>query len=101
MNENVLARALRLGVDAGVAGVKWRPPRSGATSPARSARPPCARCGRAVPIDRFRLEHLRMIGWRLFAPATFVNWCGHAQEFVPLPDGAGRCWLVPVIGEAW
>ena len=74
----------------------WRD-ESGALRPIR----PCARCGRAVPIDRFRLEHLRMIGWQLFAPATFVNWCGHAQEFVPLPDGAGWCWLVPVIGEAW
>lgn len=38
----------------------------------------CSRCGREVPIYRFRLEHLRMIGWRLFTPAEYVNWCGHA-----------------------
>jgi hypothetical protein len=33
-------------------------------------------------------------------PAAFVNWCGHAQEFVPIPRGDGTCQLVPIIGEA-
>ncbi len=41
-----------------------------------------------------------MIGWRLFAPAEYVNWSGHGQEFIPLPDEDGWCRLGPVIGEA-
>jgi hypothetical protein len=41
-----------------------------------------------------------MIGWRLYAPAEYVNWCGHAQEFIPLPEAEGWCRLVPVIGAA-
>ncbi len=60
----------------------------------------CSRCGREAPVYRFRLEHLRMIGWRLFAPAEYVNWCGHALEVIPLPAEDGWCRLVPVIGEA-
>ncbi len=60
----------------------------------------CLRCGREAPVYRFRLEHLRLIGWPLFAPAEYVNWCGHAQEFVVLPDGDDWCRLVPVLGEA-
>jgi hypothetical protein len=47
-----------------------------------------------------RLEDLRRVRWRLFAPAAYVNWCGDAQEFVPLPEGGGWCWFVPVLGEA-
>lgn len=27
-----------------------------------------------APAYRFRLEHLRLLGWRLFAPAEYVNW---------------------------
>src|SRR6058998_244036 len=60
---------------------------NGATRPVRR----CLRCGRAAPVYRFRVEHLRLIGWRLFAPVEYVNWCGHAQEFVALPKGDGWC----------
>jgi len=56
---------------------------------------------RAESESALRLEHLRPLGWRLFAPVEYVNWCGHAQGFVPLPEGAGWCRLVPVIGEVW
>jgi len=61
---------------------------------------PCVRCGREAPVYRFRLEHLRLIGWRLFAAVEYVNWCGHAQECVALPEADGWSWLVPVRGEA-
>ena len=61
---------------------------------------PCARCGREAPIYRLRVEHLPLVGWRLFALATYANWCGHEQEFIPLPEGDGWCRLVPVVGEA-
>jgi len=73
----------------------WRD-ETGAPRPVR----PCTRCGRGAPVYRFRLEHLRLIGWRLFAPAEYVNRCGHAQEFVVLPEAEGWCRLVPVLGEA-
>jgi hypothetical protein len=62
---------------------------------------PCLRCGREAPIHHFRLQDLRRLGWQPFAPAEFVNWCGHAQEFVPIPEAEGeRCWLIPILGEA-
>ncbi len=53
------------------------------------------------PSRRFRLEHLRLIGWRLFAPAEYVNWCGHGQKVIPLPEEEGWCRhvLVPRRGE--
>jgi hypothetical protein len=39
-------------------------------------------------------------GWRCFAPAVLVHWCGHGSEVIPVPDAHGACDLVPVIGEA-
>jgi hypothetical protein len=60
----------------------------------------CLRCGRQAPIYRFRIEHLKLIGWRLFTVVSYTNWCGHAQEFIALPERGGWCRLVPVVGEA-
>ena len=60
---------------------------------------PCDKCGREAPVYRFRISDLRRMGWRLFAPADFVNWCGHQQPFVPLPERGGRTRLVPVVGN--
>jgi hypothetical protein len=61
---------------------------------------PCPQCGRVAPVFHFRLEHLRLMGWRLFAVASYTNWCGHGQEFIPVPDADGWVRLVPVMGEA-
>ncbi len=61
---------------------------------------PCSRCGREAPIFRFRVEHLKLVGWRLFAVASYTNWCGHGQEFIPVPLANGRVTFVPVVGEA-
>ena len=42
-----------------------------------------------------------MIGWQLFAEAQVVQWCGHAQHFLVVPDADGeRAALVPILGEA-
>jgi len=60
----------------------------------------CRRCGRDAPVYRFRLEHLRLMGWRLYASAEYVNWCGHGQEVIPLPLAEDRVTFVPVLGEA-
>ena len=38
--------------------------------------------------------------WRLYMLVEYVNWCGHAQEFVPLPERGGWCRLVPILGDA-
>ncbi len=40
------------------------------------------------------------MGWRLFAVASYTNWCGHGQEVIPVPDDDGWCWMIPVVGEA-
>jgi len=48
-----------------------------------------------------RLEHLPMMGWRVFAEASFVEWCGHQQCFLVVPHADGvRAALVPILGEA-
>ncbi len=54
----------------------------------------CSRCGREAPVFRFREEHLRLVGWSLYTVASYTNWCGHGQEFIPVPEpwwlGAAR-----------
>jgi hypothetical protein len=52
-----------------------------------------------VRFKGFRVVHLRHVGWRLFTAATYVNWCGHGQEVIPLPLADGRVTFVPVFGE--
>ncbi len=61
---------------------------------------PCLRCGREAPVFRFRVEHLKLMGWRLYAVASYTNWCGHGQEFIPVPDDGAWCWMIPVLSEA-
>jgi hypothetical protein len=54
-----------------------------------------------VAARTYRYEHLRMIGWQLFAEASVVQWCGHAQQFLVVPPADGvRVALVPIFGEA-
>jgi len=40
------------------------------------------------------------IGWLIFRVARFVNWCGHSQELIPVPDDDEWVRLVPVLGTA-
>jgi hypothetical protein len=61
---------------------------------------PCPRCGAVTPIYRLAVEEVQRNGWRCFAPATLVHWCGHGREVIPVPGADGVCDLVPVIGEA-
>ena len=49
-------------------------------------------------LRRYRYETLRQIGWPLFRVARFVNWCGHGQELIPLPDEGEWVRMVPVLG---
>ncbi len=66
---------------------------SGNPRPVRAYR----RCGRDASVYRFRLEYLRLMGWRPYASAEHVNWCWHGQEFILVPDGGG---LVPYDSRA-
>jgi len=46
----------------------------------------------------FRVENLKHVGWQLFRAETYVNWCGHGQEVIPVPLADGRVTFVPVLG---
>ena len=58
------------------------------------------KCGRDEPVFRLRYEHLHMNGWKPMKTMLIVNWCGHGQEFLPVPEADGYGQLVPVAGEA-
>jgi len=49
----------------------------------------CVRCGRVAQVFRLSLADLRSAGYEPCRPGTYVNWCGHAQEFIPWPTAEG------------
>ena len=63
---------------------------------------PCPRpgCGREYPIRRYRYETLRQIGWPLYRVVRYVEWCGHGQELIPVPDEREWVRCIPVVGTA-
>lgn len=64
-------------------------------------RPACPKCRKDAPDYRYRFEHLRMIQWgRPRLVVKIVNWCGHAQDFVPWPQADGYWLLVSLWGDA-
>ena len=40
-----------------------------------------------------------MDGWKPMKTMSVVNWCGHGQEFVAVPEADGYWQLVPVWDE--
>jgi hypothetical protein len=71
------------------------------TSPGGASRyGPRPRCGRDISVLRMRVEDVRRVGWQVYTPAQYVEWCGHAQEIVPIPQSDGWCRFVPLLGEA-
>ena len=68
--------------------------------PAETRLCPRPGCGREYPIRPYRYETLRQIAWPLFRVARFVEWCGHEQELIPVPDDGEWVQLVPVIATA-
>ena len=54
-------------------------------------------CGREYPVRRYRYETLRQIGWPLFRVARYVEWCGHGQELIHVPDEGEWVRMVPII----
>jgi hypothetical protein len=45
----------------------------------------------------FRVEHLMHAGWEAYRVERYVNWCGHAQEVIPIPRPDGPLALVPAL----
>ena len=60
----------------------------------------CPRCRREVPVNRWPVSTLRTQGWQPYGLATWVEWCGHQQEVVLVPEGDGWYSEIPVLGEA-
>jgi len=56
--------------------------------------------GREGPIRRYSHQALRLIGWPLYRVASVVQWCGHRQEFIPVPVEGEWVRMVPIIGTA-
>jgi hypothetical protein len=52
-----------------------------------------------TPILGFGIEHLHLVGRRLFVPAQCVKLV-RAREIVPIPQRSGWCWMLRVLGEA-
>jgi hypothetical protein len=50
-----------------------------------------------VPVSRYRTETLRQLGWQPCKTQMVVEWCGHAQEYVPWPEADGYWRMVPVL----
>jgi hypothetical protein len=61
---------------------------------------PCPRCGRETPCSSYQSSASGSWGRVPNAVASCVNWCGHAQEFIPVPEAGGRCFMIPELGEA-
>jgi len=43
---------------------------------------------------------VRLIGWPLYRVTSVVQWCGHRQDFIPVPDEGEWVRMVPIIGTA-
>ncbi len=56
--------------------------------------------GARCRFNGFRFEHLRHVGWQAYRVESYVNWCGHGQEVIPVPRADRLVELVPVLGEA-
>jgi hypothetical protein len=59
----------------------------------------CWKCDREWPVLRLRYEDLLVDGWKPMKTMSIVNWCGHGQEFVPVPEAHGYWLFVPIMGE--
>jgi hypothetical protein len=54
----------------------------------------------ARPVLSIPAEHLRHVGWQAYRVESYVNWCGHGQEVIPVALADGRVTFVPVLSEA-
>ena len=61
---------------------------------------PCPRCGRVTPLLDPSAEVMRLLKLRPYEETSYVNWCGHKVDYIPVPRGDGGCQLIPILGEA-
>ena len=60
---------------------------------------PCPKCQRVIPVNRWPAQ-AGAIRRRPYQVLSFVEWCGHQQEVVLVPEGDGWLSEIPVLGEA-
>lgn len=61
---------------------------------------PCPRCQREIPVNRWPVKTLATTKRWPYQVMTFVEWCGHQQEVVLVPEGDGWYSEIPVLGVA-
>ena len=61
---------------------------------------PCPKCGRVIPVKRWPVLRTGAICHRPYEVLSVVEWCGHRQELILVPDGADWFTEIPVLGEA-
>lgn len=61
---------------------------------------PCSWCQRAIPVNRWPVQTLATTTRRPYEVITFVEWCGHRQEVVQVPEGDGWYSEIPVLRAA-
>jgi hypothetical protein len=61
---------------------------------------PCPTCGRVIPVNRWPVKTLATTKRWPYQVFTFVEWCGHQQEVVLVPDGDGWYSEISVLGVA-
>ena len=61
---------------------------------------PCPRCGRVIPIKRRPVLRTGAVRYRPYQVLSVVQWCGHQQELILVPDGEEWFTEIPVLGEA-
>ena len=59
----------------------------------------CPKCQRVIPVNRWPAK-AGAIRRRPYQVLSFVEWCGHQQEVVPVPESDGWLSEIPVLGEA-
>jgi hypothetical protein len=57
---------------------------------------PCFTCGRVQPRETMAGEHLAWRGWQPVQTFLIAGWCGHPQEYLPIPVGGDRWALMRV-----
>ena len=60
---------------------------------------PCPTCRRVIPIRRWEAKAGSVVR-RPYEVLSVVQWCGHLQELVLVPDGPDWFTEIPVLGVA-
>jgi hypothetical protein len=61
---------------------------------------PCPKWGRVIPIKRWPVLQTGAVRHRPYEVLSVVEWCGHRQELILVPDGVELFTEIPVLGVA-